>query len=102
MPADVLTNDAEAPAADDAIRAVVTRLSRPAQAGGSVIERAAILAEGAHSEAIVRWIIAHAGRPEASTPPAHAGGLHGARLSGGGADRHPPRYVLPAGVLANR
>jgi hypothetical protein len=31
---------------DDAIRAVVTRLSRPHASGGDVIERAAILAEG--------------------------------------------------------
>jgi hypothetical protein len=31
---------------DDEIRAVVTRLARPHPAGGEVIERAAILAEG--------------------------------------------------------
>jgi len=85
---------------NDAIRAVVSRLSRPTPSGGSVIERAAILAEGADSEAIIRWIIAHAGRPEASAPPASARGLHGTRSSGGGeAARHPPRYVIPAGVL---
>ncbi len=85
---------------NDAIRAVVSRLSRPAASGGSVIERAAILAEGAESEAIIRWILAHAGQPEASAPSAPARGLHGTRWSGGGgAERHPPRYVLPAGVL---
>jgi hypothetical protein len=94
MTADILTND------EAAIRAVVTRLSRPGPSGGSVIERAAILAEGADSEAIISWIISHAGRPEASAPPAPARGLHGTRLSGpGGVERHPPRYVLPAGVL---
>jgi hypothetical protein len=38
---------------DDAIRAVVRRLSRPHASGGDVIERAAILAEGADAAAIV-------------------------------------------------
>ena len=36
---------------DDAIRAVVARLSRPGPAGAAVVERAAILAEGADSGA---------------------------------------------------
>lgn len=86
---------------DDAIRAVVTRLSRPGPSGGAVIERAAILAEGADSGAIIKWIIAHAGQAEAIGPPASTRGLHGARLSGGlEAERRPPRrYVLPAGAL---
>ena len=35
---------------DEAIRAVVTRLSRPHASGGAVIERAAILAEGADAD----------------------------------------------------
>src|SRR5215211_7911950 len=47
---------------DDAIRAVVVRLSRPHASGGDVIERAAILAEGGDAAAIVAWIIAHAVR----------------------------------------
>jgi hypothetical protein len=87
--------------ADAAIRDVVTRLARPGASGGSVIERAAILAEGRDSDAIVRWILAHAGQPEAVPAPAPAGGLHGARRSGGGdaAGRPPRRYVLPAGAL---
>jgi hypothetical protein len=89
------------PESDDAIRAVVTRLSRPGPAGGAVVERAAILAEGADSEAIITWILAHAGQPEAIEPQASTRGLHGARLGGGvGADRRPPRrYVLPASAL---
>jgi hypothetical protein len=83
-----------------AIRDVVRRLSRPDPSGGSVIERAAILAEGADSQAIIRWIVAHAGQPEAIAPPATARGLHSSRLSGGGAEARPPRrYVLPADAL---
>src|SRR5216117_1831905 len=49
---------------DDAIRMLVTRLSRPHSSGGKVIERAAILAEGADSAAVLTWIVAHAGEPE--------------------------------------
>jgi hypothetical protein len=87
---------------DDAIRALVTRLARPHISGGEVIERAAILAEGADSAAVIAWITAHAGIPEATvtTPSRH--GLHGSRLGdGGGAEsRTPLRFVLPAGALA--
>jgi hypothetical protein len=89
------------PGPDDAIRAVVRRLSRPHASGGDVIERAAILAEGADATAIVAWILAHAGQPEAIVPRASTRGLHGARLSGGpGAEGAiPRRYVLPVGAL---
>ena len=38
---------------EDAIRAVVRRLSRPGPGGGAVLERAAILAEGVDSGAII-------------------------------------------------
>jgi hypothetical protein len=44
---------------DDAIRALVTRLARPHPSGGDVIERAAILAEGADLAAVMAWITAH-------------------------------------------
>ena len=66
-----------------------------------MIERAAIVAEGADATAIIRWILAHAGEPEATVPTAPARGLHGARPSGGaGTDGGPPRrYVLPVGAL---
>jgi hypothetical protein len=86
---------------EDAIRALVTRLSRPHASGGAVIERAAIVAEGGDAAAIVAWIVAHHGEPEAIAPRAPARGLHGARLSRGpGASRDTPsRYVLPAGAL---
>jgi hypothetical protein len=87
---------------DDAIRAVVVRLSRPHASGGDVIERAAILAEGGDAAAIVAWIIAHAGEAEATVPRAPSRGLHGARLGGdpGTTRVIPRRYVLPVGALA--
>lgn len=87
--------------ADDAVRAIVARLSRPHPSGGVVIERAAILAEGADATAIVEWIIAHAGQPEAAAPRAPMRGLHGTRMSGG-SEAHgerASRYVLPPGAL---
>jgi hypothetical protein len=91
----------DAPEPDDGIRAIVTRLSRPHASGGDVIERAAILAEGADANAIVGWIMAHAGQPEATVPRASTRGLHGARPSAGlGADGGiTRRYILPVGAL---
>jgi hypothetical protein len=90
------------PELDEAIRRVVTRLARPHASGGDVIERAAIVAEGADATAIIRWILAHAGQPETTVPTAPTRGLHGARLSGGaGTEGGPPRrYVLPVGALS--
>ena len=86
---------------DDAIRTLVKRLGRPDPSGGTVIERAAILAEGADFEAIMAWIIAHGGEPEAAVATATRSGLHGSRLhdSGGTEARTPSRYVLPADAL---
>ena len=91
----------ESPAVDP-IQATVTRLARPHRSGGSVIERAAILAEGRDSEAIFRWITDHAGEPEESTgAKAPDRGLYGARFGGATtAARSPSRYVLPPGALA--
>jgi hypothetical protein len=86
---------------DDAIRALVTRLARPHASGGEVIEGAAILAEGPNFAAIMAWITAHGGKPEAvSAVPTH--GLHGSRIidSGGAGPRTPLRFLLPAGALA--
>jgi hypothetical protein len=86
---------------DDEIRVLVTRLARPHPSGGEVIERAAILAEGPDSAAVIRWITAHAGIPEAMVASAPTHGLHGSRLNVGGAEPHTPlRFVLPAGALA--
>jgi hypothetical protein len=85
---------------DDAIRALVIRLSRAHPSGGEVIERAAILAEGADFTAVEGWIMAHDGRPEAKAAPSAGRGLHGARLTAAaGATGPPARYVLPAGAL---
>jgi hypothetical protein len=87
---------------DDRIRGVVARLSHRHQSGGTVIERAAIVAEGADSQSILAWVMAHDGEPETLTATVARGGLHGRRLSGGdgsGAGA-PRRYVLPPGVLS--
>lgn len=87
---------------DQGIRDVVTRLSRRDQSGGAVVERAAILAEGAASQSILAWIVAHDGRPEAPATESANGGLHGGRL--GGSRRtdasEPRRYVFPPGALS--
>ena len=85
----------------DAIRTVVARLSRPHRSGGAVIERAAIMAEGAASTDILAWIVAHAGEPEVAASKAPARGLYGTGFGGGvTAPRGPSRYVLPAAALA--
>ncbi len=91
----------EEPSTDDAIRAVVARLARPHRSGGSVIERAAILAEGERSGDIVEWILQHAGEAEVVEAPAPRGGLHGTRFGGSTPTRRgPARYLLPAGALS--
>ena len=41
---------------DGEIRTLLSRLARPHASGGQVIERAAILAEGAEFPAILAWI----------------------------------------------
>ncbi len=67
-----------------------------------MIERAALLAEGAEFPAIMAWITDHAGMPEARVATATRKGLHGPRMSSdsGAAQPQPLRYVLPAGTLA--
>jgi len=88
---------------EGAIRTVVRRLSRQHPSGGQVIERAAVIAEGADSGAILAWIAAHDGLPEAGAPPKARAGLHRARLAGppGTSSPTPNRYVLPAGALSD-
>ncbi|HET6549119.1 MAG TPA: hypothetical protein VFG79_11710 [Solirubrobacter sp.] len=94
------TMPAQNPPEEDAIRAVVARLSRPHDSGGAVIERAAILAEGAASSDILAWITAHAGEPEVAASAAPTRGLYGSGFGGGvTAARGPSRYVLPADAL---
>jgi hypothetical protein len=86
---------------DDAIRSLLTRLARPHPSGGAVIERAAVMAAGADSEALMAWILTHGGKPEAAEETSTRHGLHGSRLhpSGGSQPRVPSRFVLPAGAL---
>lgn len=85
---------------DDAILALVTRLARPHPSGGQVIERAAIMAAGHESSAVLAWILSHAGAPEKPALMAPRGGLHGGRLTDPArAPRTPQRFVLPPGVL---
>ncbi len=86
---------------DEAICALVTRLARPHASGGQVVERAAILAEGADFAAVMAWIAAHGGKPETAASSSPRRGLHGSRLhdSGGAEPRTALRVVLPAGAL---
>jgi hypothetical protein len=91
------------PTTDEAIRAVVARLARPHRSGGSVIERAAILAEGERSADILDWIERHAGEAEAAEAAKPQLGLYGAGFGGAAPTRRgPARYVLPAGALSPR
>ena len=85
---------------DDDIRTLVTRLSRPHPSGGKVVERAAILAEGTDSSAILRWIVAHGEAEDLAPVAAGSGGLHSARGHDSGATKAPLRYVLPPGALS--
>jgi hypothetical protein len=87
---------------DDAITALVRRLARPHASGGDVVERSAILAEGARSTEVFAWITAHSGTPETIAPGTARRGLHGTRLSDReeAEARRPPRYVLPPGTFA--
>jgi hypothetical protein len=85
---------------DDEIRVLVSRLSRPHRSGGRVIERAAILAEGTRSTAVLEWLGDHDWTAEAEAPRAAArGGLHGLR-DGGRREQMPRRYVSPFGGTA--
>jgi hypothetical protein len=86
---------------DDAIRSLVTRLARARPGGGTTIERAAILAEGADFDAVMTWIVGHGGQAEAATKSSSGHGLHGGRLRADGSarSRAPARFILPAGAL---
>ena len=86
---------------DEPILTLVKRLARPHPSGGAVIERAAILAEGADFASVMAWIADHDGKPEESVAAGSAHGLHGSRLNNNGTEQRqtPLRYVLPAGTL---
>ena len=66
-----------------------------------MIERAAILAEGSDFAAIMSWIAAHDGTPDATESATRSRGLHGSRMTGGDATspRAPLRFVMPPGAL---
>jgi enterochelin esterase-like enzyme len=87
---------------DVQIHELVTRLSRPHPSGGVVIERAAILAAGADSPAVIDWIIAHSGTPDTAVRTIRGRGLHGSRMTDDdrSAPQAPLRFVLPAGSLS--
>jgi hypothetical protein len=88
-------------ASEHEVRALVARLGRPHASGGTVIERAAILAEGADFDAVMAWILAHGGEPEARATAAPARGLYGGRSEGRAAagPQTPLRFVLPRGAM---
>lgn len=95
----------DAPTADDraqrpddaALRDVVSRLARPHRSGGHVVERAALMADGAEFTALLGWIASHDGVPEAPPPSAPA---RSAGLFGDPQPQQPLRFVLPAGAFA--
>jgi hypothetical protein len=92
---------AHVPTDEDAIRALVGRLSRPHPSGGRVIERAAILAAGPDSAAMLAWTVAHGHAEEEVAPRGASRGLYGGGLTArpSTSRRQPLRYVLPAGAL---
>lgn len=96
-----MTDDDTRPTSDEDISALVARLSRPHPSGGRVIERAAIMAEGARAGAILDWISSYDWVPEeqvASTSHRGGSGLHGMRQEserGRAQTAAPRRYVSP-------
>ncbi len=68
-----------------------------------MVERAAILAEGADFNEVLAWIDAHGGRPEWAAAPVSGGGLHGNRMQGGSVPARGValRYVLPPKALSD-
>jgi hypothetical protein len=82
----------------DAIAVLVKRLARPHSSGGTVIDRPVILAEGAHSRAILAWIVDHGGTPDSTLPRPQSRGLHSPSPAAGGEGHAAParRYILPA------
>jgi hypothetical protein len=84
---------------DDAIKVLVKRLARAHPSGGTVIERAAVMAEGTGSQDVMAWIVAHGGTPEAAVKISTPRGLHGVRGEVDAGTRPAARFVLPAGAL---
>ncbi len=80
----------------DETATLIRRLARPHDSGGMVIERSVILAEGAKSAAILRWIADHDGVAESTERSPRGQGLHGPRADDPRRDAPPRRFVLPA------
>jgi hypothetical protein len=63
-----------------------------------VIERAAIMAAGADSSAVINWIMDHDGTPDTALSASRSQGLHGSRMNDSApvAPQKPTRFVLSA------
>ena len=81
---------------DDEIKVLVKRLARAHPSGGTVIERAAIMAEGTGSTDVMAWVIGHGGMPEAAVKTAAPRGIHGWRLGDDHRARGPHGLALRA------
>jgi hypothetical protein len=98
---DEVKDGAAVAAADEDISTLVARLSRKHRSGGRVIERAAIMAEGGNSAAILRWLDDNDWSPEAEKPATtdrDGFGLHGMRREaerGRAQAQAPRRYISP-------
>jgi hypothetical protein len=99
---DEVKDGGTAAAMDEDISTLVARLSRKHRSGGRVIERAAIMAEGGNSAAILAWLADNDWEPEADAAPSsdRSGmGLHGMRREaerGRAQAQAPRRYISPA------
>jgi hypothetical protein len=101
---DEVKDGGTAAAMDEDISTLVARLSRRHRSGGRVIERAAIMAEGGNSAAILAWLADNDWKPEADAPVSSDRdglGLHGMRREaerGRAQQQAPRRYISPAPV----
>jgi hypothetical protein len=98
---DEVKDGAAAASTDEDISTLVARLSRKHRSGGRVIERAAIMAEGGNSAAILSWLADNDWEPEAEKAPStdrDGFGLHGMRREaerGRAQAQAPRRYISP-------
>jgi hypothetical protein len=65
-----------------------------------VIERSVILAEGANSAAILRWISEHDGIADSTVPSTRSHGLHGSRAEAPLRAMPARRFVIPADTFS--
>jgi hypothetical protein len=99
---DEVKDGGTAAAMDEDISTLVARLSRKHRSGGRVIERAAIMAEGGNSAAILAWLADNDWTPvvdAVATSDRGGMGLHGMRREaerGRAQAQAPRRYISPA------